>query len=402
MRKTVLAVLVMILVLSACGQAEKVEDEQVNYEEKLESLVGEYEYPSDYGIGRLIIKRADGGYDIFDYKSESSYRFLANSSNIQAIENNKIYIRYPEAVFSDDTVVFSYYILEYGTDEVTVYYGEASPEDAQFLYCATRKTAENTKETTEFSMGENLKTAITQLALTYEEFNTDSVNSGEWKETFIAKFIQNARVSFDYLDSISNENGGKISVDELNYMQYSLTNTEVDFSTCVDGYIDRYDTASFLNNGRITGYDYECKDDGVIVTAAFEVGYDGTESVHEYEIAAELIRNSDSCFDGYSVVSVSSKPVVSESEPDNSVHTFYGTDMMEENNGVFVFELTGAEDALQYRHFVYADLTQSPEQADFVRENGGKNFKITFIWTEGNGEDIERIVPVEILLDTER
>lgn len=402
MRKTVLAVLVMILVLSACGQAEKVEDEQVNYEEKLESLVGEYEYPSDYGIGRLIIKRADGGYDIFDYKSESSYRFLANSSNIQAIENNKIYIRYPEAVFSDDTVVFSYYILEYGTDEVTVYYGEASPEDAQFLYCATRKTAENTKETTEFSMGENLKTAITQLALTYEEFNTDSVNSGEWKETFIAKFIQNARVSFDYLDSISNENGGKISVDELNYMQYSLTNTEVDFSTCVDGYIDRYDTASFLNNGRITGYDYECKDDGVIVTAAFEVGYDGTESVHEYEIAAELIRNSDSCFDGYSVVSVSSKPVVSESEPDNSAHTFYGTDMMEENNGVFVFELTGAEDALQYRHFVYADLTQSPEQADFVRENGGKNFKITFIWTEGNGEDIERIVPIEILLDTDQ
>ena len=402
MRKTVLAVLVMILVLSACGQAEKVEDEQVNYEEKLESVVGVYEYPSDYGIGRLIIKRADGGYDIFDYKSESSYRFLANSSNIQAIENNKIYIRYPEAVFSDDTVVFSYYILEYGTDEVTVYYGEASPEDAQFLYCATRKTAENTKETTEFSMGENLKTAITQLALTYEEFNTDSVNSGEWKETFIAKFIQNARVSFDYLDSISNENGGKISVDELNYMQYSLTNTEVDFSTCVDGYIDRYDTASFLNNGRITGYDYECKDDGVIVTAAFEVGYDGTESVHEYEIAAELIRNSDSCFDGYSVVSVSSKPVVSESEPDNSAHTFYGTDMMEENNGVFVFELTGAEDALQYRHFVYVDLTQSPEQADFVRENGGKNFKITFIWTEGNGEDIERIVPIEILLDTER
>lgn len=376
MRKTVLAVLVMILVLSACGQAEKVEDEQVNYEEKLESLVGEYEYPSDYGIGRLIIKRADGGYDIFDYKSESSYRFLANSSNIQAIENNKIYIRYPEAVFSDDTVVFSYYILEYGTDEVTVYYGEASPEDAQFLYCATRKTAENTKETTEFSMGENLKTAITQLALTYEEFNTDSVNSGEWKETFIAKFIQNARVSFDYLDSISNENGGKISVDELNYMQYSLTNTEVDFSTCVDGYIDRYDTASFLNNGRITGYDYECKDDGVIVTAAFEVGYDGTESVHEYEIAAELIRNSDSCFDGYSVVSVSSKPVVSESEPDNSVHTFYGTDMMEENNGVFVFELTGAEDALQYRHFVYADLTQSPEQADFVRENGGRTLRL--------------------------
>lgn len=303
MRKTVLAIFAMILVLSACGQAENAEDEQVYYEEKLESLVGEYEA---------------------------------------------------------------------------------------------------TKETSEFSMGENLKTAITQLALTYEEFNAASVNSEDWKETFIARFIQNARVSFDYLDSISDENGGKISVDELNYMQHSLTNTEVDFSTCVDGYIDRYDTASFLNYGRITGYDYECKDDAVIVTATLEVGYDGTESVRDYEITAELIPNPDSCFDGYSVVSVSSKPVVSDSEPDNSAHTFYGTDMMEENNGVFVFELTGAEDDLKYKHFVYADLTQSPEQADFVRENAGKNFKITFIWTDGNSEDIEHIVPIEILLDTER
>ena len=402
MRKAVLAVLAMILVLSACGQAGNAEDEQTHYEEKLEGLVGEYEYPSDYGAGRLSIKKADGGYDIFDYESESSYRFLANSSNIQAIEDNKIYIKYPETVFSDDTVVFSYYILEYGTDEVTVYYGEASPEDARFLYCATRKTAEAVKEASEFSLGEDLKAAITQLALTYGEFNADSVNSGDWWETFIAKFIQNARVSFDYLDSISDENGGKISVDELNYMQCSLTNTEVDFSAYVDGYIDRYDTASFLNYGRITGYDFECKDDGVSVTAALEVGYDGTESVHEYEITAELIRNPDSCFDGYSVVSVSSKPVVSEREPDNSAHTFYGTDMMEENNGVFVFEFLGAEDALQYRHFVYADLTQSPEQADFVRENAGKSFKITFIWTEGNGEDIERIVPTEIVLDTEQ
>ena len=67
-----------------------------------------------------------------------------------------------------------------------------------------------------------------------------------------------------------------------------------------------------------------------------------------------------------------------------------------------MFELAGAEDALQYRHFVYADLTQSPEQADFVRENAGKNFKITFIWTEGNGEDIEHIVPTEIVLDTKQ
>ena len=52
----------------------------------------------------------------------------------------------------------------------------------------------------------------------------------------------------------------------------------------------------------------------MIVTAAFEVGYDGTESVHEYEITAELIPNHYSCFDGYSVVALSSKPIVSDIE----------------------------------------------------------------------------------------
>ncbi len=67
---------------------------------ELESLKGEYEYFSDYGTGKLIIKKTSYGYDISDYESESSYRFLADSSNIETIENNKIYIKYPEQVFS--------------------------------------------------------------------------------------------------------------------------------------------------------------------------------------------------------------------------------------------------------------------------------------------------------------
>ncbi|MDD7027675.1 MAG: hypothetical protein PUI46_11395, partial [Lachnospiraceae bacterium] len=83
----------------------------------------------------------------------------------------------------------------------------------------------------EFSMGDNLKTAITQLALSVENFNKDSVSSGNWKEIFIARFIQDSRVSFDYLNMISDKNNGQISTDELNYIQYSLTNTELDFSS---------------------------------------------------------------------------------------------------------------------------------------------------------------------------
>lgn len=159
---------VLLLMLSSCGQAEDSEDVQTNVTDstaetdssagevqetpndniaassdsnlaELETLTGEYEYLSDFGTGRLIIQKISDGYDICDYESESSYRFLADLSNIETIEDNKIYLKYPEQVFSDDTVIFSYYVLEYGTDEIDVYCGESGFEETQFLYHATKK-----------------------------------------------------------------------------------------------------------------------------------------------------------------------------------------------------------------------------------------------------------------------
>lgn len=106
---------------------------------ELEKLAGEYEYLSDYGAGRLIIEKNEYAYDISDYESQSSYRFLADSSNIESIENNRIYIKYPEQVFQDDTVIFCYYILEYGEDEMDVYYKQSEQTDEQLLYHATKK-----------------------------------------------------------------------------------------------------------------------------------------------------------------------------------------------------------------------------------------------------------------------
>ena len=168
MKKAVMAMIMgaILLTVSSCGQAKNSEDDQTNVISstaepdgstgevqktqndsntgsdlaELENLTGEYEYLSDYGTGKLMIQKSSGGYDISDYESESSYRFLADSSNIETIENNRIYVKYPEQVFSDDTVNFSYYVLEYSTDEINVYYGEAGFEEAQFLYHATKKT----------------------------------------------------------------------------------------------------------------------------------------------------------------------------------------------------------------------------------------------------------------------
>ena len=125
--------LAVLLALSSCGRTTK------EVPLALEDLIGEYEYLSDDGAGKLTIEKTAGGYDISDHESESPYRFLADSSNVETIENNRIYIKYPEQVFSDDTVIFSYYILEYTSSGLDVYYGKSSPEDARFLYHATRK-----------------------------------------------------------------------------------------------------------------------------------------------------------------------------------------------------------------------------------------------------------------------
>ena len=167
MKKAVMAMIMgaALLTVSSCGQAKNSQDAQTNVISstaesggstgevqktqndniigsdlaELENLTGEYEYLSDYGNGKLMIQKSSNGYDITDYESESSCRFLADSSNIETIENNRIYVKYPEQVFSDDTVNFNYYVLEYSTDEISVYYGESGFEETQLLYCATKK-----------------------------------------------------------------------------------------------------------------------------------------------------------------------------------------------------------------------------------------------------------------------
>lgn len=249
----------------------------------------------------------------------------------------------------------------------------------------------------EFSMGDNLKTAMTQLALSYENFDEDSVGGEYWKETFIDRFILNSRASFEYLDMVSDKNNGLISADELNYIHYSLTHTKLDFSSYADGSVNRKDSASFLNYGWICDYDYEYIDNGVMITAGFEIGYDGTDSMRKREIIVELVKNPYSCFDGYSVVSVSSK-AASGPKPDNSPHVFYGTDMMQEDHGVFPFEFLCSEDDLGYKHIVYVDMTERPELAEFVRRHAGKDFRVAFIWKDGDADGIEKASPVEILL----
>lgn len=202
--------LFMVFSLGACGKTKEDEavvtqqesiiqiesiDEEMTFEDMpagetetdliLEKLVGEYEYVSDYGKGSLTIKKEEQGYSIDDYESETSYRFLAYSSDIEYIKNNRIYINYPDKVYSDDTVVFCDYILEYYTDEIRVYCNKSANTDEQFLYCATKK---------EENQGVNENSEMTSEEST--TFNNGEEDDIELKDTIEIDF------TYDYTEDI--------------------------------------------------------------------------------------------------------------------------------------------------------------------------------------------------------
>lgn len=119
-----------------CEEDFSENDEMKSIENVLEELAGEYEYTTDYGVGKLIIQRTEWGYDISDYKEDSSYRFLANASNIINTSGNRFVIEYPAHVYEDDTVIFEYYTLAYNHNEIEVSYCETEEGDTTVLYTA--------------------------------------------------------------------------------------------------------------------------------------------------------------------------------------------------------------------------------------------------------------------------
>ncbi len=182
----------------------------------------------------------------------------------------------------------------------------------------------------EFSMGENLKMAITQLALAYDHFDAASISDKGWKEIFVARFIQNSRASFDYLDLLSEKTGGQIDMEELYYIHYSLTGVELDFYSYTDDSLDRYDTASSFNYASISEWNYRDGEDGGTLTIDFEIGFDGSDRVRKRKLTVSLKRNPYSCFDGYSIISIASEAAVDAAGEYISVLTAYHTALKEE------------------------------------------------------------------------
>lgn len=52
----------------------------------------------------------------------------------------------------------------------------------------------------DFELGDDLRGAITELACCYHDFDETVIDGEDWKNIFLARFIQNSRYSFQYMD----------------------------------------------------------------------------------------------------------------------------------------------------------------------------------------------------------
>ena len=96
----------------------------------------------------------------------------------------------------------------------------------------------------DFELGDDLRGAITELACCYHDFDETVIDGEDWKNIFLARFIQNSRYSFQYMDEQETKNNGFISQEQVEYIQYSLTGKKLDFSDYMDEKIDVQDTTS--------------------------------------------------------------------------------------------------------------------------------------------------------------
>ena len=253
----------------------------------------------------------------------------------------------------------------------------------------------------EFVMGENLAGAITELALKYDEFDMAATKEVGYPEIFISTFCQNNRFTFDYLENLMENSDGILRLEQVEYIQYSLTGEERDFSGYVgeDG-IDIYQSTSGLLFGEISSYEGEVNGKEVTLAAVFEFrtmhDIEAERPTKVYELTVALEQNEESCFDGYSIKSMSKKDVTPVVCGDGKEHVFFGLDMGIEENGVFILECFGGAEDVSYGTHVEVDLSENPALAAVIRENPGAELEVTYIWESTVSEPIICVTPTDI------
>ncbi|WP_405374309.1 hypothetical protein [Pseudobutyrivibrio sp.] len=246
----------------------------------------------------------------------------------------------------------------------------------------------------EFEMGENLKAGLTNLIYPdYEDGKWDNsklADDDSWKDSFLNSYIHNSWFAFDYLNQVGEESGGVMTKEQVEYAQYSLTGTYIEF----DGEEDLTQASSGFGIGEIDSYTvdkYDKEDDTVEITVKYskyeEIAASETgDPDHAFDVKVVLKKDPYSCFDGYNVVSLEKTETTESLEADNKTHYVYG-DILDydlTNNWIYL-EYPYGDDYTAgnayFDHFLTIDCSDNPgliDEAKALQESGVWQIKVGF------------------------
>ena len=126
------------------ADADKVvNDASDTFYDALDAFYGEYSYvKSTDGLdGTLyLIQEFDNSREYSIYESNTNgFRFIALGSNVEYIKGSKLYMKYPETVYEDDTAIFKYYIIVDHDYYMFLYETDENYKNPVYLYTAWKK-----------------------------------------------------------------------------------------------------------------------------------------------------------------------------------------------------------------------------------------------------------------------
>lgn len=252
-----------------------------------------------------------------------------------------------------------------------------------------------------FTLNHNLQNLIENIVVLNNEFNEATVCDEELQKYFIDRYLKNTYISCDYI--LENyEKTGELTRQQVEYIQWSMTGKYVSFENIACDLVNIRETSSGWSYGELKNYSYELKDEtvninGIVTTKT--VGYLG-EQVYEFD--ASLEENPYSCFDGYSIKSISIKDVTPVIKPDYKVHEVVGS-LIEENitDGKVLIEVYDSKDNLSYDHCITLNMLSNEELQKLVLENKDKELVIRYVLDKEQGACITEITPIDIELKSE-
>lgn len=246
----------------------------------------------------------------------------------------------------------------------------------------------------EFEMGENLKAGLTNLIYPdYEDGKWDNsklADDQNWKDSFINSYLQNSWFSFDYMNYVGENSDGFMSKEQVEYAQYSLTGTYIEFD---DG-VDLSQASSGFGIGEIDSYTvdkYDKEDDAVEITVKYSkyeeiAASEPGDPDHAFDVKVVLKKDPYSCFDGYNVVSLEKTETTKSLEADGKTHYVYGDILDYDLDKNYIqLEYPFGDDYTNgnayFDHFLTIDCSDNPgliDEAKALQESGVWQIKVGF------------------------